>query len=175
MKNLLFLAAAIFLSLVFSSCKTLEENSKTDGGKAANFALKDDKGATRSLKEFDGKVVVLAFWATWCSPCKEEMAALYKMKERIKHADFVLIFVNADAPDKQAEASAYISSLGQDAVHLFDPDGTAMASLNPGRDIAFSAIIGKTGNVFYAHNAFSPGAAEEIEQNVLKALNAGKQ
>lgn len=175
MKKLLFLAAAICLSLFACSCKTLDENVKTSGGKAANFTLKDDKGASRSLKEFDGKVVMLAFWATWCAPCKEEMSALSKMKERIKNDDLILVFVNVDAPDKQAEASAYAAAQGRDALYLFDPDGTAIASLNPGRDIPFSAVIDRKGNVVYSHNAFSPGDEEEIEINVKKALNGGAQ
>ncbi|HST00187.1 MAG TPA: TlpA disulfide reductase family protein [Usitatibacter sp.] len=40
----------------------------------------DLQGASHSLGEFEGKVVVLNFWATWCPPCREEMPALSRLQ-----------------------------------------------------------------------------------------------
>lgn len=40
---------------------------------AAGFALKDSSGKTIKLKKFRGKVVLLDFWATWCTGCKKEI------------------------------------------------------------------------------------------------------
>jgi thiol-disulfide isomerase/thioredoxin len=46
------------------------------------FELLDIAGAQRSAKEFDGKVVVLNFWATWCGPCREEMPMLVDLQRK---------------------------------------------------------------------------------------------
>ena len=40
----------------------------------------DLQGASRSLGEFQGKVVVLNFWATWCPPCRDEMPAFSRLQ-----------------------------------------------------------------------------------------------
>lgn len=40
---------------------------------APNFTVVDQKGQTHTLSDYQGKVVFLNFWATWCPPCKEEL------------------------------------------------------------------------------------------------------
>jgi thiol-disulfide isomerase/thioredoxin len=47
---------------------------------AAPFA--DARGTPVSLGRFQGKVLVVNFWATWCAPCREEMPAFARLQER---------------------------------------------------------------------------------------------
>lgn len=47
---------------------------------AATFT--DPAGAARALGQFEGKVLVLNFWATWCEPCRAEMPAFNRLHER---------------------------------------------------------------------------------------------
>jgi thiol-disulfide isomerase/thioredoxin len=42
----------------------------------------DTQGAARTLGQFQGKVLVVNFWATWCGPCREEMPAFKRLQER---------------------------------------------------------------------------------------------
>ena len=49
---------------------------------AATF--RDPGGSSHSLGQFQGKVLVVNFWATWCVPCREEMPAFNRVHERWK-------------------------------------------------------------------------------------------
>ena len=44
--------------------------------------FQDLQGGPQSLGQFQGKVVVLNFWATWCAPCREEMPAFSRLQSR---------------------------------------------------------------------------------------------
>lgn len=52
------------------------------GKPAENFSFRlVSSDARRSLNTYDGKVVLVNFWATWCAPCREEMPALSRLQE----------------------------------------------------------------------------------------------
>jgi len=59
-----------------------------------DFELKDLSGTTRRLSDFNGKVVFLNFWATWCGPCRFEMPSMEKLYRRFKAAGLEIVAVN---------------------------------------------------------------------------------
>jgi peroxiredoxin len=64
--------------------------------KAPDFSLKDLNGKKVGLKQFKGKIILLNFWATWCSPCKEEMPGLEVLHQKFKGKNFVLLAISVD-------------------------------------------------------------------------------
>lgn len=57
----------------------------------------DEKGTTRVLDDFAGRVMLLNIWATWCPPCREEMPMLDRLERRLGGADFAVLPLCIDA------------------------------------------------------------------------------
>jgi peroxiredoxin len=70
------------------------------GMKAIDFSMKSTKGKTINLSSFNGKYVLLDFWASWCGPCREEHPTLITVYENYKNKDFTILSVSIDT-DKE--------------------------------------------------------------------------
>jgi peroxiredoxin len=63
---------------------------------APAFALKDSSGRTVTLDQYRGKVVLLDFWATWCTGCKQEMPWFVDFQNKFGSKKFVVVGVAMD-------------------------------------------------------------------------------
>jgi thiol-disulfide isomerase/thioredoxin len=73
---------------------------------AASF--KDTNGASHTLGEFQGQVLVLNFWATWCAPCREEMPAFVRLQDRWKMRGIRFLGLSDEEPAKVERFAAEI-------------------------------------------------------------------
>jgi thiol-disulfide isomerase/thioredoxin len=62
--------------------------------------FRDTRGAPQSLGQFQGKVLVVNFWATWCAPCREEMPAFTRLQSRWAARDVQFVGLANDDPAK---------------------------------------------------------------------------
>lgn len=74
---------------------TLNKNLKV-GDRYINFAQTDIEGKTVSLSEFEGKVVLLEFWASWCVVCRQNNSELVKIYNDFKNKSFNIFGVAAE-------------------------------------------------------------------------------
>ena len=72
------------------------------GAKAPNFSLTTLDGKQVELSDYEGKKVMLNFWATWCPPCKKEMPDMEKYTQQAGD-DVVVLAVNID-PENDVQA-----------------------------------------------------------------------
>jgi peroxiredoxin len=66
------------------------------GKEALDFTLPDLDGKEVSLTDFRGKVVFLNFWATWCTPCEDEMPSMQALYDKLKGKPFEIVAVSVD-------------------------------------------------------------------------------
>lgn len=106
----LALAAGTILWLVGRPAGRGAEGPEAPGIAAAALyatAFTDPEGRPQALGQFQGRVLVLNFWATWCGPCREEMPAFSRVFARWK--DRGVQFVGVSAED-----GAKVSEFGRD-------------------------------------------------------------
>lgn len=84
----------------------------------------DDKGAARTTTEFLGKPVLINLWATWCSPCLEELGMLAKHAQDLTAMGATVLALNVDglaldgsAPDSGAKPEEVLARLGYKLPH----------------------------------------------------------
>jgi len=64
--------------------------------KYVDFKLNDLNGKTVRLSDFEGKIILLEFWASWCVPCREHNPALLKIYTKYKRKGFEVVAVSID-------------------------------------------------------------------------------
>jgi cytochrome c biogenesis protein CcmG, thiol:disulfide interchange protein DsbE len=93
------IAALVIIRLLATLIGCYSGNHPTRiGSNAPDFTLQDSDHKV-TLSQFRGQVVVLNFWATWCSPCVEETPSLVQMTTRFKDKGVVVLAVSIDADD----------------------------------------------------------------------------
>ena len=64
--------------------------------------FRDESGAPRALGQFQGRIVVVNFWATWCGPCRAEMPAFQRLHQRWTDRGVRFVGLSAEAPEASA-------------------------------------------------------------------------
>ena len=89
-----------------SSANSNEQQSNTStpqvakvGSHRPEFSLPDMEGNQRQLSEWNGKVLVINFWATWCPPCRKETPAFVELQEKYGAQGLQFIGVAIDEKD----------------------------------------------------------------------------
>ena len=76
----------------------------------SNFVLKDTAGVKHRLANYKGKWVLVNYWATWCSPCLEEVPDLVNLYDRRRKKDLMIIGVVFDYESVQS-VKAYVDDM----------------------------------------------------------------
>jgi cytochrome c biogenesis protein CcmG/thiol:disulfide interchange protein DsbE len=81
-------------------------------------------GGREALADYQGTVVVLNFWASWCDPCRAESPLLERWHRRISRRSGTVLGV--DVLDVSSDARAFIEKYGLSYPQLRDRDGDAL-------------------------------------------------
>jgi len=158
------------LAFVLWACGDVK--SASDVGTAAeDFTARDVDGNTFRLSDHIGKQVVLIdFWATWCSPCLAEMPHLEAMQDKYKSKGFLVVAVSMDGPESIADVPAFAKRNSMNFPVLLDEDSSIASIYNPRKSAPLSAIIDKSGRISAIREGYNPGDEAYVEKDVQKAL-----
>lgn len=121
---------------------------------APALRLKNMDDEIVDLQDLKGKVIVVNFWATWCPPCRREMASLERLYQAVKNKNVEVLTVNIGE-----DLDTVFSFMGTidptpNFPFLFDPDADSLKSwkvkglpttyiVRPNGEIAYRAVGGR--------------------------------
>ena len=111
------------------------------------LTLKDISGKTYTLADFRDHVVLVNFWATWCEPCRAEMASMHQLKERLAGRPFAVLLVNYG--EARARVADFVKREPVEGTILLDPNQDAPRAWRV-RVLPSSFLIGPDGRVRYS-------------------------
>jgi len=148
-----FVISAIISLFILTGCKS----------SYGDFKLMDLDGNEMSLSDFAGKIVVLNFWATWCSPCRVEIPYFIEVYNKYKDKGVQFIGVsNEDASTLRSFAEDYNINypILIDNAGVIEEWGI--------RAIPTTFILNKDGKVIFKNIGMM--TREQLENNIEDAL-----
>ena len=109
--------------------------------------LPDLDGKPRSIAQWRGRVLVINFWATWCTPCREEIPLFVKLQEKHRAAGLQFIGIAIDQGEK---VRAFAQEFGMNYPVLLGGMDTVELSRRAGNRLGalpFTIIVDRSGGI----------------------------
>jgi peroxiredoxin len=136
-------------------------------GPAPDFTLRSRDGGTVSLADFEGDVVLINFWATWCGPCREEMPHLEALYQRYGGLGFTLLGINVE--EDSALSEGFLAETPVSFPILFDP-ANGVSELYDVVAMPSTVIVDRTGNMRFIHHGYKTGYENEYQTQIRSLL-----
>ncbi|HMV23611.1 MAG TPA: TlpA disulfide reductase family protein [Saprospiraceae bacterium] len=157
-KNLLLFLSLIFFGSMFA------QNA------LPNIDIKNLEGKTIKIKDAvePGKVTILGFWATWCSPCKKELDAIGENWDEWKEKyNCELLAITVDDQRSLGKVKPMVKEKGWTFPVYSDANQQLLKGLS-GQSVPFTVVLDKAGNIAFIHNGYTPGDETELEAKIAE-------
>ena len=137
--------------------------------KLKNIEFKNNFNEIIKLNDYKGKLVILNFWATWCSPCKKEMVFLDKFERQYKDNGLSILSISVDSQKSLSHVRSYIRANNYTYDVFLDPNRQVFKKLN-GNLMPTNVLIDKDGKVLWRHYGYIPGDENNMDLQLRSAL-----
>lgn len=121
------------------------------GSVRPEFNLESNKGGSITPADFSGKTLLINFWATWCSPCRQEMPMLMDLQRQYGSDGLQIVGI---ALDDARTASSFVETFGITYPILVGLEDVFAASAAYGNEegvLPYSVLVDKKGIVRWQH------------------------
>lgn len=143
--------------------------SQTGAAELLAHSFMDLAGKPRRLIEWQGRVIVCNFWATWCAPCREEIPLLIAAQQQHPSSMVQIVGIGIDHAHKISEFAAQLKM----TYPLLVADSTALDTMkqlgNRSGGLPFTVVLDRRGAVAETRlGALKPGELEQILAPLLR-------
>jgi len=124
---------------------TAPSASELIGQPRPDFSLGSTNGEILKASDFDGQVLLINFWATWCEPCREEMPMLSALHERLNGQGFQVLGI---ALDDVQQARDFVEELGITYPNMVGGGDVMATGVNYGNQaglLPYSVLVDRQG------------------------------
>jgi peroxiredoxin len=151
---------AIVLSLLLANAASAVE----PGAPAPGFRLPTfDSGQPVSLADYRGKIVLVDFWASWCSPCRQSLPLYAKLRDNYSAADFAVVAIGLD--EDVADGKAFLAEHPTGYTTLQNPQGDIAKAFDL-KGMPSSYLIDREGIVHARHVGFTPKDIDALKKEI---------
>ena len=174
-KNQKIIKFSIFLFCfsIFSSISQTNENVPLNNmvvneipKPISSLIFEDFFGNEINLNQYNGKLVIINFWATWCAPCKKEMPSLDKLYQSKNFKNLQVFAVNMEKPNT-VKTKKFFADLNIKKLEIFFDDNLNFVKEFKLRGVPTTVLINKKGEEF----ARIVGEVNFLDRKFLKWLS----
>ena len=122
------------------------------------------------LADFQGKVIVLNFWATWCGPCRREVPEYEEVRRDFVGRNVEFIALTTDDPGDMDKVNKFVRKTGFGFLLGWADREIARTLMNGQGSIPQTLVIDTNGNFIDHYIGYSPGQGRRLRQALENAL-----
>ena len=138
--------------------------------KAVDFSLRNINNQEVTLSDFEGSVVLVNFWATWCGPCKVELPHLQELHDEYSEKGLVVLTISTDDARSKSKVKPQVKASGYTFEVLLDTETEVIARYNPSKTLPYTFLVDTAGDVAMRHAGYNPGDEDAIRAKVEALL-----
>ena len=172
-KKIIKFSIFLFCFSIFSSIAQTNENISLNNmvineipKPISSLIFEDFSGNEINLNQYNGKLVIINFWTTWCAPCKKEMPSLDKLYQAKNFKNLQVFAVNMEQPNP-LKTKKFFADLNIQKLEIFFDNNLNFVKEFKLRGVPTTVLINKKGEEF----ARIVGEVNFLDKKFLKWLS----